>query len=351
MENQLNKKNVKDIRFRMFNYFVLLFIGVGIIWVIFQFMEVTNSGYTDNAQIKRHIAPVNSRVQGYIREIRFDEYQHVNMGDTLIIVDNSEYLLQLAQAEANLANAFAGKNISSSAINTTQNNITVSDAGVEEVKARLNNVAKDYKRYKNLLANDAVTQEQFDRVKTEYEATKARYDMLVNQKKTSELVSKEQVTRLSQNEANIKQAKASLEIAKLNLSYTVITAPCSGVVGRKNLQVGQLIQHGQNLLSIVDDKEVWLVANYKEKQTKNIQIGKYVEVEVDAIPNVKYKGKVTALANATGSAFSLVPSDNATGNFVKTEQLIPVKIEFTAENNPNDIKKLKSGMSAEVYIK
>jgi membrane fusion protein, multidrug efflux system len=351
MENQENKKKVKSIRYRIFNYVTLIFIAIAIIWVAVQLMAVTNSKYTDNAQVKRYIAPVNSHVQGYIKEIRFEEYQHVNKGDTLIVLDNSEYILQLAQAEANYANAIAGKNIMGSTINTTHNNISVSDAGVEEVKVRLENATTDLKRYKNLLAQDAVTQDQFDRVKTEYEATKAKYDMLVRQKKSTVLIGEEQIKRLSQNEANIKQAKAALDIAKLNLSYTVITASCNGIVGRKDMHMGQLIQPGQSIVSIVDDDEVWVVANYKEKLTKNISIGDRVEIKVDAVPNTKFIGRVSALSNATGAAFSLIPTDNSTGNFVKTEQLIPVKIELTAENSRENIKLLKSGMSAEVYVK
>lgn len=351
MENKENRKKGKSLRFRIFNYVLLIFIIAGTGWVITRFAVVGNSRYTDNAQVKRHIVPVNSRVQGYIKGIRFDEYQHVNKGDTLLIIDDSEYLFRLAQAEANYANAVAGKSITGSTISTTQNNLSVSDAGIEEVKVRLEHAATNLKRYKNLLEQESVTQDQYDNMKTEYEATKAKYDMLVRQKKTTALMGEEQTKRLSQNEANIKEAKAALDIAELNLSYTVITAPCSGIVGRKDLQPGQLIQPGQSVVSIVDDAEVWVIANYKEKQTKNIAVGDNVEIEVDAIPGVKFKGYVSALSQATGSAFSLVPTDNSTGNFVKVEQRIPIRLEFTRDNNPEDISALKAGMNAEVYVK
>ncbi|NLB82010.1 MAG: HlyD family secretion protein, partial [Clostridiaceae bacterium] len=315
-----------------------------------QFVAVTDSNFTDNAQVKRHIVPVNSRVQGYIQEIRFQEYKHVNKGDTLLVVDNSEYLFRLAQAEANYANAIAGKEVMGSTISTTFNNLSVSDAGIEEVKVRLNNAETNLKRYKNLLDQEAVTQDQYDRMKTEYDATKARYDMIVRQKQSTALMGEEQTKRLSQNEANIKQAKAALNIAQLNLSYTAIVAPCSGIVGRKVLQEGQLLQPGQSIVSIVDDSQVWIIANYKEKQTKNIAEGDDVKIEIDAIDGITFKGTVVALSNATGSAFSLVPTDNSAGNFVKVEQRIPVRIELTSENTAENINKLKAGMSAEVYI-
>ncbi|MFV0468128.1 MAG: HlyD family secretion protein [Dysgonomonas sp.] len=350
MESQDKRKKGKSIQFRIFNYVLVLFIIAGVVWVVMQFLVVGSSRYTNNAQVKQHIVPVNSRVQGYIKDIRFTEYQHVNKGDTLLIIDNSEYLYRLAQAEANYANATAGKSITGTTISTTRNNLSVSDASIEEVKVRLEHAAVNLRRYENLLKQESVTKDQYDNIKTEYDATKAKYDMLVRQKKSTALVGEEQTQRLSQNEANIKEAKAALDMAELNLSYTVIVAPCSGIVGRKDLQVGQLIQPGQSVVSIVDESEVWVIANYKEKQTRDIAVGDAVEIEVDAISDVKYKGRVSAISQATGSATSLVPTDNSTGNFVKIEQRIPLRLEFTEENKPEDIAKLRTGMSAEVYI-
>lgn len=348
--NNNNRTKGKSIQFRIFNYALVLLIIAGVVWVVMQFLVVGSSKYTNNAQVKQHIVPVNSRVQGYIKEICFDEYQHVNKGDTLFIIDNSEYLYRLAQAEADYANATAGKTITGTTINTTMNNLSVSDASIEEVKVRLENAAVNLRRYENLLAQESVTKDQYDRMKTEYDATKAKYDMLVRQKKSTALMGEEQTQRLSQNEANIKQAKAALDIAELNLSYTAILAPCSGMTGRKDLQVGQLIQPGQSVISIVDESDVWVIANYKEKQTRNIEVGDEVEVEVDAVSGTKYKGRVSSISQATGSATSLVPTDNSTGNFVKIEQRIPLRIDFTENNNSEDIAKLRAGMSAEVYV-
>lgn len=350
MENKAKNKNSKSTGYRIFNYALLALIIAGVAWVAYEFIIVGSAAYTNNAQVRRHIVPVNSRVQGYIKDIRFEEFQHVSKGDTLLIVDDSEYLFRLAQAEANYANALAGKSVTGSTIVTTQNNLSVSDAGIAEVKVRLELAATNLRRYKNLLEQQSVTQDQYDHVKTEYEATQAKYDMLVRQKKSTALVAEEQTNRLSQNEANIKEAKAALELAKLNLSYTIVLAPCDGIAGRKQLQIGQLIQPGQTVLSIVDDSQVWVIANYKEKQTKNIVVGDVVEIDVDAIPGVKFKGRVSNISQATGAAFSLVPTDNSTGNFVKVEQRIPIRLEFTGDNRPEDIERLKAGMSAEVYV-
>jgi membrane fusion protein (multidrug efflux system) len=351
MGNQNSIQKGKSLRFKIFNYALVAFIVAGVIWVVMEFFVVGSSNYTNNAQVKRHIVPVNSRVQGYIKDIRFEEYQHVGKGDTLLIIDNSEYLYRLAQAEANYANALAGKSITGTAITTTRNNLSVSDASIEEVRVRLERATTNLRRYENLLKQESVTQDQYDNVKTEYDAIKARYDMIVRQKRSTALVEEEQTQRLSQNEANIKQAKAALDMAELNLSYTVITAPCSGIAGRKDLQVGQLIQPGQSIVTVVDDSLVWVIANYKEKQTGNIRIGDEVEIRIDAIPDIKFKGKISAMAQATGSASSLVPTDNSTGNFVKIEQRIPVRLEFTGDNRAEDLLRLKAGMSADVYIK
>mgnify|MGYP000547438382 FL=1 len=155
---------------------------------------------------------------------------------------------------------------------------------------------------------------------------------------------------MEQTEANIKLAEAALKIAGLNLSYTVIIAPCNGKTGRKEIQEGQLIQPGQTLVDLVDDNDKWIVANYKETQTSNIQEGNEVDIEVDAIPNIIFKGYVKSVSQATGASFSLIPQDNSAGNFVKVEQRIPVRIEFSDTNKPEDMKRLRAGMNVECVV-
>ena len=268
----------------------------------------------------------------------------------MALIEDSEFRFRLAQAEADYQNALSGKTVMTSTINTTQNNISVSDAGVQEAKIRLDNSEREYNRYKNLLEKDAVTKQQYDAIKTNYEASKARYELLVRQKKSTSLVKQEQTQRLEQTEANIKLAEAALKIAGLNLSYTVIIAPCNGKTGRKEIQEGQLIQPGQTLVDLVDDNDKWIVANYKETQTSNIQEGNEVDIEVDAIPNIIFKGYVKSVSQATGASFSLIPQDNSAGNFVKVEQRIPVRIEFSDTNKPEDMKRLRAGMNVECVV-
>ncbi len=314
------------------NFFILLVLAIGIGWTFGRFIHWGNVEFTDNAQVKQHLTPVNTRVQGFIKRICFDEYQRVKKGDTLVIIEDTEYRLKVAQAEADYQSALAGKTAMHTTINTTQNNILVTDAAIEEQRVRLQNAEADFKRYEGLLKEEAVTPQQFDRVKTDYEATKARYEQLLRQKQSTSLVKQEQTQRLDQNESAIKLAEAELELDRLNLSYTVILATADGVTGRKEIHEGELVQQGQTLVTLVDGTEKWVIANYKETQTTRMQKGQLVDIQVDALPGVAFEGRISSISDATGSFYSLIPQDNSAGNFVKVEQRIPVRIEFTARN-------------------
>ena len=335
----------------IYNIVVILLLITGISWVFSRFIHLGRVEYTDNAQIRQLIVPVNSRVQGFIDKICFHQYRPVRKGDTLALIEDTEFRFRVAQAEADYQNALSGKSAMTTTINTTQNNLAVSDAGLEEARIRMDNAQREYQRYKNLYEKAAVTHQQYDAVKTDYEALKARYELLSRQKQSTALIKQEQTQRLEQNMAGIKLAKAALELAKLNLSYTVITAPCDGTTGRKNIQEGQLIQPGQTLVDIVDANDIWIVANYKETQTANIREGQSVEIEVDAVPGIRFEGVVKSISRATGASFSLFPQDNSAGNFVKVEQRIPLRIEFTGKNNKADLERLRAGMNVECEVK
>ncbi len=322
----------------------------GIVWVCSRFIHLGNVEFTDNAQVKQHITPINTRVQGFIKKIYFDEYQPVKKGDTLVVIEDSEYQLRLAQAEANYRNALVGKDAMHTTINTTQSNILVTDAGIKEAEVRLKNAEVDYKRYSEMIKKNAVTKQQYDRVKTEYEAAKARYEQMTRQKESTSLVKQEQTQRLEQNDAAIKLAEAELNLARLNLSYTVIVATADGMTGRKNVHEGQLVQPGQTMVTLIDNTEKWVIANYKETQTSVMKNGQEVDIEVDAVPGVKFKGRIASISDATGSSLSLMPQDNSAGNFVKVEQRIPVRIEFTSDNRAEDLERLSAGMNVECKV-
>ena len=334
----------------IYNIFACILLLSAIAWVCEKFIHLGNVEFTENAQVKQLIVPVNSRVQGYIKEVRFDEYQKVQKGDTLVIIEDAEYRYMVAQAEANLANAQTGKDAMHNVISTTATNLSVTDASIEEARIIFEYAERNYKRFSTLYEQNAVTRQQYDDMNTAYLAAKARYDMLCRQKESVQSVSREQNTRLGQNEAGIKLAEAALELARLNLSYTVVLAPCDGYTGRKEIQQGQLIQSGQTLVDVVDAEEKWIVANYKETQTANITEGCEVEIEVDAVPNHKFKGVVRSISRATGASFSLMPQDNSSGNFVKIEQRIPVRIDFTEDNNAEAMERVSAGMNVECKV-
>lgn len=336
---------------RIYNVFAVALLVAAIVWVCAKFVHLGNVEFTENAHIEQHIVPVDARIQGFVKEVRFGEYEHVEKGDTLLIIEDAEFRFLVAQAEANYANATTDKSAMHNVISTTRTNIAVTEATIEEARIRLENAERNYLRYKSLLADDAVTRQQYDNMATEWEAAKARYEVLVKQRESVEAVSREQNTRLGQNDAGIAVAEAALDLARLNLSYTVVLAPCSGVTGRKDIHVGQLVHPGQRIVDIVDESEKWVVANYKETQIENIRPGAEVEIEVDAVPGEVFKGVVRSLSQATGGSMSMLPQDNSSGNFIKIEQRIPVLIDFTDDNDPEALARAGVGMNVECTVK
>lgn len=341
-------QNLKNARL-VFNVIVVVALIIGVCVVCSRFIHLGDIEYTDNAQVRQLVTPVNSRVQGFVKYVLFDEYAPVHKGDTLVIIEDTEFRLAVAQAQADCKNATTSKAAMNTSISTTANNITVTDAGIQEVAIRLKNAESELNRYTELRKNGAATQQQFERAETEYNATKARYDQLTRQKNSTALVKQEQEVRLGQNDAMINLAQARLELAMLNLSYTVITAPCDGTTGRKDIVPGQLIQPGQTVVDVVDNADKWIVANYRETQMNNIKVGAEVDIKADAIPNVTFHGHVSAIAGGTGAAFSVLPQDNATGNFVKVEQRIPVKIVI--DHDDEAWEQLRAGLNVECEVK
>ncbi|MBR1769173.1 MAG: HlyD family secretion protein [Bacteroidales bacterium] len=342
----MNKKQKK----LAYNIFIFTLIAVGLVFVISRFVHIGADAYTDDAVVKRQIIPLNSRVAGFVREIRFSDFQKVKKGDTLLIIEDAEYLLRLAQAQANLSSASSGKNISSSLISAAKNSINVSDATLDEVKSQLDNARLRYERYKNLLAQNAVTKQMFDEAEASYKSLTARYNQMISAKENSSLNLNQQNQRLSQSLSGVESASAELDLAKLNLSYTVITAPCDGYTSRKSVETGQFLQVGQTAVSIVSADEVWVEAAFREAQMKAVKQGSRAEIKVDALGNKKFYGTVEAISYATGSAYSPNNSNHAAGNFVKVEQRVPVKIVFSSENSKEDLEMLRSGFNVECSI-
>lgn len=333
-----------------YNIIVLALLIMGSTVVILNFAHFGNVEWTDNAHVRQHITPVNTRVQGFIREIRFEEFQPVHKGDTLVIIEDTEFRLALAQAEAALVQAEAGSRATITGMATTSSNIGVTDATIAELHAQMENAQREDARFQKLLVQQSVTQQQADNIHTAYLAAKARYEAANRQRHSQTLVRSEQGHHLQQREAAIEVARAQLDLARLNLSYTVITATADGVLGRKDIHEGQLVQPGQTMVDIVAGNELWVVANYRETQLPHIAVGARVRISADAVPDVEYVGVVERISDATGNAYSLIPQDNATGNFVKVEQRVPVRISLEG-NRPEDLQKLRAGFNVECEIK
>ena len=340
---QLRRLKIRNITL---NTVCILLAFSGISWTVNYFWKYVNYEITNDAVVDQYITPVNIRVSGYISEVRFTEHQHVKAGDTLLILDDREYRIKLKDAEAALLDARASKDILSSGIRTSEVNVSVQEANIAETKARLWQLEQDYRRYANLLAEESVSQQQYEQVKANYEAMQARYDALLRQKSAAQSQYSETSKKSGSVEAMILRKEADLEMAQLNLSYTVVTAPFDGYMGRRTLETGQLVQAGQTLSNLVRGDDKWITANYKETQISNIYIGQEVRIKVDAIDNRVFHGKVTAISEATGSKYSLVPTDNSAGNFIKVQQRIPVRIDLT-DASPDDMNRLRAGMMVE----
>ena len=330
-----------------YNALIVLCLLGGAVYVVSQFIHFGRGEFTDNARVRQNIVPQNCRVQGFIREVRFTDFQQVQKGDTLAIIEDVEFRLRLAQAETDLIRAQQGSKGTASSIVTTKTSMTVTEAGIEAARVQMENAQREDTRFKNLLSQDAVTRQQYDQVHTAYLSAKAAYEQAVRSRQMQSAIVAEQGHQLSASEQGIELAHRAVELARLNLSYCYIIATCSGTVGAKEIHEGQLVNPGQTLVSIVDSGERWVEANYKESQLPHIKVGSKARITADAVPGIQYTGTVERISGATGSAFSLIPIDNATGNFVKVEQRVTVRIKL---DQNDDVAKLKSGYNVECIV-
>lgn len=325
-----------------------LVILIGIIFGIREYIYYSKHEDTDDAQIDGDISPVVARVGGYVDSIAFEENTHVNQGQMLVKLDDRDYKLRVEQALAAQKGAGAGVGVSQSQIPTTVANSASVRAQVESAKARLEQANKDYARYANLVTDGSVTQQQFDQAKATRDVAQANYIAAQQQYRAAQEQLGTIRSQLKVSNTGVNQRQADVDFAKLQLSYTSIYSPASGIVSKKNVQKGQLVQAGQTLFSVVNDNSLYVTANFKETQLNNLRSGEKVDLEIDAFPDLKLQGSVYNFSPATGARFSLLPPDNATGNFVKVVQRVPVKIKINA--NKDVMEKLRPGMSVNVSV-
>jgi len=344
--------------------FSILIIGGGIYGTI-KYLHALKHEETDDAQVESGISPVIPRVAGYIADIRIQDNQQVHKGDTLIILDDRDFRLKVNQAEAalaaaenNVSVADAGISVADANVISAQSNISTIDARIEAAQINLWRADQDFKRYDNLVKDHSITQQQYEQALAAKQTAEKQLEILQAQKnnasnQTGVVRSQKEVTagQASAAKTSVAQRQAELDMARLNLSYTVITAAIDGQVSRINLQPGQMVQAGQALFNIVEDDKKWVVANFKETQLNKMKIGQKVTIMVDAFPKHEFEGQVASFSPATGSKFSVLPADNASGNFIKVVQRLPVKIEFT-QTADSSLRRLRAGMNvtADVHL-
>ena len=341
----VTKKDIKPLRGRRL---VVSLVGIAILayglWkLVGVFRDYTATETCNDAQVEQYIAPVNLRASGYIAKVCFKEHQQVHKGDTLLILDDREYRIRLMEAEAALKDAKASGNVINASEQTTQTSASVYSASIDEIEVRLAKLSKDIERYRNLVANKAATPIQLEQLEVEYEATQKKLEATKKQQEAAYKGVNEVSTRRGSVAAAIQRAEAAVEMAKLNLSYCVVVAPCDGKLGRRTIEEGQMVNSGTTITYIIPNNQKWVIANYKETQVENLHVGQKVRMTVDALGNKVFEGTVTAISGATGSKYSLVPTDNSAGNFVKIQQRVPVRIDFS-NLSAEDNNRLAAGM-------
>jgi membrane fusion protein (multidrug efflux system) len=297
-------------------------VGLGLRRWIFSLSHVS----TDNAQVDGHIVPILPKVGGFVTEVRVDENRQVKAGDTLVVLDDRDYRVRLAQADADLGVALAAV--------SNRARVGQAEAQVEQAQANAQKARADLERLKPLADQDIVSKQQLDAAEASARAADAALAAAQ--------------AALVGADARVAAARAARDQAALNLTYTRIIAPANGVVAKKSVEVGQLVQPGQPLMSLVPLEDVWVSANLKETEVENVKPGDPADFTVDAYPGIRFRGHVQSLSPATGARFSLLPPDNATGNFTKVVQRIPVRVR---PDKIDPVHPLRPGMSVVVTIK
>ncbi len=333
---------------------VVLAALLGFGWGLKQWLYGRAHESTDNAQVDGHIIPVLAKVSGYVTAVNVAENDRVARDSTLVRIDEREYAVRLAQADADLAAARAasgGNGLPGQAQAAVQNATgqrAALDANIAAARANAVKADADLRRMRELVEKQVVSRQQLDAAQAAADAARAQLAAAQNSAGAAGagITNAEAGVRLAQ--ARLGAAQAARDNAALQLSYTRVTAPVAGIVSRKQVEVGQLVQAGQPLLTVVSDTGVWVTANFKETQLHDLHVGQDVELDVDAYGGVSAKGKVESVSAATGAKFALLPPDNATGNFTKVVQRVPVRIRVT-EGLGKD-RPLRPGMSVVAHV-
>ena len=318
---------------------LLILVVVGVVSTFWFWCKSKTHVTTDNAFVESHVYSISSRVPGNVAQVRVNDNQLVRAGDLLVELDPVDYRVRVANAGANL----------SIAINETSSNYAQVDAAraaLNSDRAKLEQAELDLERGKALYRKEVIPKEQLDRLETARKIAAAK--LVETEGSVRRALAILGLTGKGGKDALIARRKAELEESRLTLSYTRIYAPADGYITRKSVEQGNNIQAGQPLMALVALNEVWVTANYKESQLTHVAPGQKVEFTVDTYPGRKFSGVVESIMAGTGAAFSLLPPENATGNYVKVVQRIPVKIAVDRKSDPRHL--LRVGMSVEPTI-
>ncbi len=350
-----------------------ILLGTYFVWSYYTVREST-----DDAQVDGHINPISARISGTASKVLHEDNDFVQAGTLLVELDPKDYQVAVAKANADLANARAGSTAANvgvpmtattsssqlaaadAAVKAADKEVIAAQARVQEAQANYTKVTADLKRMEQLVQKDEVSRQQYDAAVAAAGSSRAALDAAIASVASAEsraaqaraqadsartVPEQMKVIRAQAGAASaeVEKSQAMLAQAGLNLDYTKIVAPVSGVLSKRNVEPGQVVQPGQPLFAIVDLDDIWVTANFKENQLKNMKPGQPVKIHIDAYGR-DYNGKVESIGGATGARFSLLPPENATGNYVKVVQRIPVRIRIDKGQDPNHL--LRPGMSA-----
>ncbi|MDN5213037.1 HlyD family secretion protein [Fulvivirgaceae bacterium BMA12] len=331
-----------------FSILILLILACGV-YGINWFNHQRQYESTDNAQLEGHIYLVNPRVGGQVDQVLIDDNQQVRKGDVLVMLDKSDFEVMYAQANAGLLQAKAELASVAANAQAVKAKVDAAYAGIALVRAQQAQVNTDMNRLTSLRRDDVVPQSQLDNIVTSSKVTRAQLDAAIQQHKAAESQYTAAKSKYQSVQAAVEAAQIQVQNAALKLSYATIRAPYDGIISRKNVEEGQVVRPGQPLMAVTDYAKIWVVANFKEVQIGTIEKGQMVQIGVDAYPGMVLEGKVSSIAAATGAKFALLPPDNATGNFTKVTQRVPVKIELSPRNA--DQPTLRPGMNVTVKVR
>lgn len=329
-------------------FLILLVVIPLIIWGSLWMLERQKYESTDDAYLKANMVLISPKVQGYVTQLLINDNQVVKKGDLLVAIESRDYQAKVLQAEATIEEALGYKKRLESMKASQQAQLGAAAADIKAAQARLEPFAKDVQRFTALTQRGSAPMQMLDSIKAqsrqaaaEVQGQEARLTVQQRQLATFDV-------QMTEVEARLKNAQAQLALAKMDVEYTQVKAPIDGIIGNRGVQLGQLVRPGLSLAQLVENKNIWIEANFKERQLNKMRVGQPVSIKIDAHPDMEFKGKVESISPASGAEFSILPPENATGNFTKIVQRIPVKITF---DKTTDLSLLKAGFSAEVKVK